>query len=70
MTFANWWTSKYGAETKDVTAQDFALMRNAYETGTRDEREACAKVFDANPNAEMFRDAIADQIRMRGKEAE
>lgn len=42
MTFANWWASKYGPETKDVTAPDFDLMRDAYETGVRDAREAGA----------------------------
>jgi len=45
MTFASWWADKY-RECGEVPEQFFNMMRDAYERGKTDEREACARVCD------------------------
>lgn len=45
MTFAMWWAENYRTG-EEVPEQYFNMMRDAYERGKTDEREACAKLCD------------------------
>lgn len=68
MNFAKWWKDKHPEimGTPEISERDFDLMRDAWETATLEEREACAKVcVELDTYEPEIRKECAEAIRMR-----
>ena len=62
MEFIRWWKSKYPTTVDEAT---FILLREAWDTATRAERETCAGICDRFAERNMHPAECAGAIRIR-----